>query len=463
MWKWVGVVLGLVCVCGTVSAEEVPAGVGFETQRADSEQIAQSPTPILEKIEVEGLRGTRVSYVTSRLELASPVGAPLNLAKLEDALRLLENDPIFEEVRGNLRPGSAPNQSILRVVIKEARRVGGAVSFDNNSPPAVGSERYSATVLGRSVTGNGDILAASVTGTFRGGSQTYEVNYRLPVNARQGTVSVRYAHSDYRIIQEPFDVFDFRGVSDLVEASYRQPLWRSSREELALSVTYSFQQGQTFIFNDLGAPFGIGADAQGQTTTHVLRLGQDYVSRDRGGAWLVSGLLNIGLGGTQITEPDASFFSVAGQVQRVQVVSPNVFLVGVLQFQLAADPLLPSQQFVIGGAQSVRGYRQNVRSGDNGVRASLESRITVVREGGSQRPIFQVAPFVEVGGIWNHPGNPNPLPSQNLIAGVGAGFIWEPVRDLVIRVDGAGPLVVLRDRGNDLQDQAFYFSVGYRF
>jgi hemolysin activation/secretion protein len=128
------------------------------------------------------------------------------------------------------------------------------------------------------------------------------------------------------------------------------------------------------------------------------------VRRDRGGAWLVSGLMNIGLGGTQITEPDASFFSVAGQVQRVQVVSPNVFLVGVLEFQLAADPLLPSQQFVIGGGQSVRGYRQNVRSGDNGVRASLESRITVVREGGSQRPIFQVAPFVEVGGIWNHPG-----------------------------------------------------------
>ncbi len=439
-------------VCGLGAWVVLVAGVA----------VAQE-APILEAIEVEGLRGTHPSYVRSRLELASPVGQPLDVVKLEDALRLLETDPVFTEVKGTVVPGSGPNRSILRVVVKEARRVGGSVSFDNYSPPAVGAERYSASLLGRSVTGNGDLMAFSATGTFRGGSQTYEFSYRLPVNARQGTVGVRYARSEYRIIQKPFDVFDFRGVADLVEASYRQPLWRSTREELALSVTYSFQQGQTFIFNDLGAPFGIGPDEQGSTTTHVLRLGQDYLRRDKQGAWLVNSVLNVGLGGTQIREPDATFFSWTGQVQRVQVVTPNVFVLGALEWQLAADPLLPSQQFVIGGGQSVRGYRQNMRSGDNGVRASLETRFTAVREGASGRPLLQVAPFIDVGGVWNHPGNPNPLPSRNFLAGIGAGLIWEPVRDLVIRLDGAGPLAVLPDRGNDLQEQAFYFSVGYRF
>lgn len=439
-------------------------GVGVAVLLMGGAAVAQVPErPILEAIEVEGLRGTTKSYVTSRIELASPVGQPIDFAKLEDALRLLETDPVFDAVKGNLRPGSAPNQSILRITVKEARRVGGALNFDNYSPPAVGSERYSASLLGRSVTGNGDIMAFSATGTFQGGSQTYEFSYRLPVNARQGTVSVRYAHSEYRIIQQPFAVFNFRGVADLVEATYRQPLWRSTREEFALSVTYSFQQGQTFIFNDLGAPFGIGPDANGATTTHVLRVGQDYLRRDRAGAWLVSSLFNVGLGGTQITEPDATFFSWTGQVQRVQVVTPNVFLLGVVEMQLAADPLLPSQQFVVGGGQSVRGYRQNVRSGDNGVRASVETRLTAVREGGTQRPILQFAPFIDLGGVWNHPNNPNPLPSRNFLAGIGAGVIWEPVRDLVIRLDGAGPLAILPDRGNDLQDQAFYFSVGYRF
>lgn len=312
--------------------------------------VVAQEAPILEAIEVEGLRGTRKSYVTSRLELASPVGQPLDVVKLEDALRLLETDPVFEEVKGSLTPGSRPNHSVLRVVVKEARRVGGSVSFDNYSPPAVGAERYSASLLGRSVTGNGDLVAFSATGTFRGGSQTYEFSYQLPVNPRQGTVGVRYAHSEYRIIQKPFDVFDFRGVADLVEANYRQPLWRSTREELALSVTYTFQQGQTFIFNDLGAPFGIGPDDRGSTTTHVLRLGQDYLRRDKQGAWLAKSVFNLGLGGTQITEPDATFFSWTGQLQRVQLLTPNVFVLGALEWQLAADPLLPSQQFTVGRA-----------------------------------------------------------------------------------------------------------------
>lgn len=97
------------------------------------------------------------------------------------------------------------------------------------------------------------------------------------------------------------------------------------------------------------------------------------------------------------------------------------------------------------------------------MRASVETRFTAVRERRSGRPILQLAPFVDLGGVWNHPTNPNLLPSQNFLAGIGAGVIWEPVRDLVIRLDGGRSLVTLPDKGNNLQEQSFYFSMGYRF
>lgn len=454
----------LVAALNRVYAEK-----GYVTSRVELRQftdgvlIAEAVEPRLEAIEIEGLRGTRKSYVLSRLELANPVGGVLNPVALDDALRLLENDPVFEEVRGSLGPGTAPNQSILQVRIKEARRVGGSFEFNNYSPPGVGSERYDASLLGRSVTGRGDILSVRAAGTFRGGSQTYEFSYRIPVNPQQGTVSVRYIRSEYRIIQEPFDVFNFRGTSDLVEASYRQPLLRNPREEFALSFTYTFQQGQTFIFNDLGTPFGIGPDEKGRTTTHVLRFGQDYLRRDRRGVWVFNSVFNVGIAGTQITEPDANFFSWNAQVQRLQVLTPNVFLLGILEWQLTPDPLLGSQQFSIGGGQSVRGYRQSVRSADNGFRLSLETRFTPVREAETGRPILQFAPFIDLGQVWNNPNNPNRVPEGRFIAGLGGGIIWEPVQNFVIRLDGAGPLVKLRDRGEDLQEKAFYFSVGYRF
>ncbi|MEN9207764.1 MAG: ShlB/FhaC/HecB family hemolysin secretion/activation protein, partial [Gloeomargarita sp. GMQP_bins_14] len=448
---------------------QVYAEKGFVTSRVelqaftDGVLIAEAIEPRLEAIEIEGLRGTRPSYVRSRLELANPVGGVLNPVALDDALRLLANDPVFEEVRGSLGPGSTPNQSILQVRVKEARRVGGSFEFNNYSPPGVGSERYEVTLLGRSLTGQGDILSLLRAGTLRGGSETMGLSYRIPVNPQQGMVSVRYNRSEYRIIQEPFDVFNFRGVSELVEASYRQPLFRNPREEFALSWTYTFQQGQTFIFNNLGTPFGIGPDEKGRTTTHVLRFGQDYLRRDRQGVWVFNSVFNVGIAGTQITEPDAHFFSWTAQGQRLQVITPNVFLLGILEWQLAADPLLGSQQFSIGGGQSVRGYRQSVRSADNGLRLSLETRFTPVRETKTGRPVLQLASFVDVGKVWNNPNNPNPLPDRKWIAGIGGGVIWEPVQDFVIRLDGAGPFVKLQDRGDNLQERAFYFSVGYRF
>ncbi|MCS6783568.1 MAG: hypothetical protein NZ482_10440, partial [Gloeomargarita sp. SKYG98] len=125
----------LVAALNRVYAEK-----GYVTSRVELRQftdgvlIAEAVEPRLEAIEIEGLRGTRKSYVLSRLELANPVGGVLNPVALDDALRLLENDPVFEEVRGSLGPGTAPNQSILQVRIKEARRVGGSFEFNNYSP-----------------------------------------------------------------------------------------------------------------------------------------------------------------------------------------------------------------------------------------------------------------------------------------------------------------------------------------
>ena len=62
---------------------------------------------------------------------------------------------------------------------------------------------------------------------------------------------------------------------------------------------------------------------------------------------------------------------------------------------------------MIGGGQSVRGYRQNVRAGDNGFRFSIEDRIILVRDEGGE-PVFILAPFFDMGSVWNVGDNPNP-------------------------------------------------------
>ena len=74
---------------------------------------------------------------------------------------------------------------------------------------------------------------------------------------------------------------------------------------------------------------------------------------------------------------------------------------------------------------------------------------------------LQLAPFLEAGTVWNVANNPNKLPNQRFLAGVGLGVIWEPIPRLNLRVDYAIPLVRISDRGDNLQDKGIYFNIIY--
>jgi hemolysin activation/secretion protein len=199
----------------------------------------------------------------------------------------------------------------------------------------------------------------------------------------------------------------------------------------------------------------------------VVQFGQDYVRREPGGAWALRSQFNLGTNWFDATEndgdiPDGQFISWLGQVQRVQQLGEDHLLVVRGDVQLAPDGLLPNQQFLIGGGRSLRGYRQNVRAGDNGFRLSIEDRITVGRDAAGLET-FQLIPFADIGTVWNAGDNPNDLPDQTFLAGVGLGLWWEVVPGWEVRLDYGLPLVDLDDRGDNIQDDGFYFSVSYGF
>lgn len=416
----------------------------------------------LEEIRIEGTRRVNANYIRSRVRLGAKT--PLNTAKLEDQLRLLRADPLFSNVEASLRAGTGTGQSILIVRVTEANPFEGSVSVDNYSPPSVGSERLGLNLLYRNVTGNGDAFGGSFYRTAQGGADSLDLSYRLPLNAMNGALQLRTSWTRNNIIERTFRPFDFKGDSELYEISFQQPLIRSPRQEFSLSLGFAYQESSsTSIF---GSP-SPGADAEGITRTSVVKFGQDYLRRDAKGAWSLRSLFSFGTGLFDATtnrppEPDGRFFSWLGQVQRVQILGNNNFLITGLDLQLTPNRLLPSQQFVIGGGQSLRGYRQNIRSGDNGVRFSVEDRIALERnEAGN--PTFQLAPFFDAGVVWNNDTRNYPLPAEQFLAGVGLGIIWEPIPKLSLRVDYAYPLIKIKDRGNNAQDEAVYFNVRYQF
>lgn len=415
----------------------------------------------LSKIEVEGTKRLHPAYIRSRIRLGA--GMPLSTASLEDQLRLLRVDPLFDNVEARLRAGDNEGESILIVRVSEANPFQASVSIDNYSPPSVGSERLGVSLRHRNITGNGDELAAAYYRSI-GDSDVFDFSYRIPLNAMNGTLQLRAAPNRNSIVQAPFDAFDISGKSHLFEVSYRQPLVRSPIEEFALSGGLTYQTGRTFV-EGKPTPFGFGPDSNGVSTTTAIKLGQDYVRRDPQGAWALRSQFTIGTSLLDATSnegsvPDGQFLSWLGQVQRVQRLNNQHLLIVQADLQLSANSLLSSQQFVIGGGQSLRGYRQNVRSGDNGVRFSIEDRITLKRDA-SGIPKLQLAPFFDAGTVWNVPNNPNKLTNQTFLAGLGLGVLWEPIPRVNVRLEYALPLVRISDRGDNLQDSGIYFNIIY--
>ena len=122
-----------------------------------------------------------------------------------------------------------------------------------------------------------------------------------------------------------------------------------------------------------------------------------------------------------------------------------------------------SQQFTFGGTDTLRGFEQNVLTGDNGIRLSLETRLIALRDEKSKRSILQFAPFIDIGTVWNNSSNPTLLPSQTFLAAGGLGVIVEPIDNLLLRLDLAIPFVNLQNRGTDLQDTSIYLNAVYHF
>lgn len=69
-------------------------------------------------------------YIRSRLNLSG--SKPLNIYELQEALQLLQLDPLIDSISATLSAGSRPGQNILEVTVSEADSFNVRVFGDNN-------------------------------------------------------------------------------------------------------------------------------------------------------------------------------------------------------------------------------------------------------------------------------------------------------------------------------------------
>ncbi len=410
----------------------------------------------LERIDIQGLRRLRKGYVRSRIRLAAKT--PLNIRRLEEALQLLQLDPLFSQVRAELQSGTAIGRNVLVLNLKEAPQLSSNLVFENRESPSVGEIGGTATLSHNNLLGFGDRLSATVEKTE--GVLAYGFSYDVPVNARGGTVSLRYNQDENRVIEELYEGLDINGQTETFSLGFRQPLIRTPTNEFSLNLAADLRRSQTFLFGDLPFSFVEGPE-KGRSNVTVLRFGQDWLNRSSSRVLAARSQFSFGLNAFDATVnnsgTDGRFFSWLGQFQWVQALNNrrDIILVARAAAQLTPDSLLPLEQFGVGGIDTVRGYRQNQLVTDNGVLGSLEVRLPIASNPG----VLQLRPFFDIGTAWSNRGaNPDP----SVIASLGLGLSWAITPDFDIRLDYGVPLVSVDNRGSSLQDSGFNFSIRYQ-
>jgi len=408
----------------------------------------------LERIEIQGLRHLDKSYIRARLRRAG--GAPLNVNRLENALQLLQSDPIIAHINANLVAGSIPGRNILQVRVKEAPFVHAGLTVDNSQAPSIGSNEVSPFLRNDDLLGFGDRLSG--TYGYTSGLRSYDVSYTIPVNAEDGTVNIQYSNFDARVIEPPFDVVGITSKERTLSVGFRQPLVRRPASEFALSLSLDLRRERTFILNNIPFSFTTGPQ-NGVSKLTVIRFAQDWVHRRTHQVLAARSQFSVGLGALGATVnnsgTDGRFFDWVGEFQDVQSLGGNVVSVARVAIQLTPNSLLPIEQFSIGGIGTVRGYRQNQLLADNGVLGSYEIRIPV-----TPKPnVLQIIPFFDLGTVWN---NLEADPYPTTLASVGLGLNLAIGSDLNLSIDFGAPLISVHNLGHSLQDDGIFFSVKYQ-
>ncbi|MEC4804251.1 MAG: ShlB/FhaC/HecB family hemolysin secretion/activation protein [Jaaginema sp. PMC 1079.18] len=409
-------------------------------------------------IEVTGLQRLNPGYVSSRIALAAET--PLNVPKLQEALQLLQLDPLIATIDADLAQGTQPGENILRLEVREESSFNIQVNLSNDRAASIGTFRRGINVAEGNLLGLGDRASLAYNNTD--GSNVVDLSYRIPFNPRNGTLEFRYLNGLNRIVTEPFEELDIKSRSQYWEFNLRQPVVQTLKQEFSLRLIFSHQAVETSI---LGIPFPLSdsADINGRTQVSALRFVQEWVYRSPQDAIAFRSQFSWGLDWWDATinetTPDSRFWSWTGQFQYLRLLAPDTTIIFRSTAQKSDRPLIGLEQFNAGGLGTIRGYPQDFLSSDNALTATLEVRLPIFR---NSQHLVQIAPFCDWGTFSNNGDNANPSPQS--LASVGLGLAWQGGDHLFARLDWGIPLVdanINRDR--TWQSQGVYFTVGLSF
>lgn len=417
----------------------------------------------LSAVRIAGNGRLKESYIRDRLS-PDPTET-LNLDALRERYQLLLNDPLIARMNARLLPGPQPGTAILDVEVTRHRPWDTSVFVDNYRSPVIGSLERGVSGAVRNLTGYGDLLEGTVTESPQERSSVRgEVAWRMPLNAHGTDLTLRYEEGQSTVIEKPLDELEIDSLYENRTVELGQVLYESLRHKLSLGLGHTERENETYL---LGEPFSfIQGQSDGEYESSSTRFWQEYTWRSsRQVLALRSTFSEVDSGRDEdsnvagATSADSTYDTWTGQfvyVHRVMDNGAQVSLRGTLQD--SDTGLLPTDDFVLGGVSTVRGYRENQFTFDEGHLLNLEFEYPL-RKAGREGLSLTLRPFVDYGRGMNVDGDPDTISST----GLALDASWHGLEANLVYAERLSHPEWADDLDDDWQDRGVHFRVAYRF
>jgi len=413
----------------------------------------------LGEIQVEGNRNYSSEFIRRFLKRAAD-GSVLTSKNLERGLLILNSEFTDLNVSAELKQGKEPGTVGVRALVKDSFPVHLRLFANNYGSEFVSRYRFGAQAEWTNAIIPGALLSAGGVFGEKPDHLAYGTGgYLVPVNAIGTKVGVNFSYGKSEVGKE----FAELGIWNKMLTSgvfVTHPLIKSRTGSLSGELGFRYSDVKYYLLEDyLSSRDKIRLVYAEMRGDHVAWRGKSFASFN-----ITQGLGSL-LGGTKSDDPYASrigadnkFTRLTLMFARQQPLNDTFALLGSLSGQWSSDSLLASEEWQVGGIDSVRGYAPGEAAGDHGYKGSLEFSAAPLKT----KEILRLSTFIDHGVAYRKRTLLGQSDSASLTgAGFGVSSHIDFYVPIDIRMDIGWPI---SPRNNSLnEDPVLYFSVIVRF
>jgi len=398
----------------------------------------------LTRVKISGNQEVSKKYIYGKLRKG--ISVPLNSFSLQKSLIALRQDPLIADVKAHIKPGESLGQSILQLKVKEKSPYFLNVETNNHRPASIG--QYGLSLYGghRNIFGLQDTLQADLG--IAEGLKDAGLSYSIPLGFNRTRLFANYDFSTFEVVDSVFGQLGVEGSTSSYGAGISHPIINNTQLELSVRAGMDVRKMK----------YSIAGDAAREPNSSPVYFALDMnLQRSQFAAALSAGARQgLKLGLFEQEDERQEFTTAIGQMYLAFSPMPRVEWVFNINGQVALDELPAVEKFAMGGAKSVRGYKENIYVRDSGLTAVTQIKYPIYRSN-----VF-VVPFVDYGRSWEKTDGVLGGDKVEELLSAGIGMQWNISKAFYSELFWGKPFIEVDTLDDYQQDSGFHFLLNYK-